>query len=167
MLLEEFLAKIRNQKTDNCNRWWCRQNHKRRPVLRSNLMRGLVLRPPGMDVSVCTHTAAGTEQWLSPWRHCQSYLRTPDVGAGASATKIIPLLLVPDSRSKSGTFDCLCLDQKSEHWLPQRLERDALGFLAFTVEDRLLLTPMFREFLKHRREKRYIRQRRKTQMPSS
>ena len=155
MLLEDFLAKIRNQKMDHYKRWWCSQNHKRRSVLRRSLARGPVLRPPGMDITLCTLTAAGTEQRPSPWRHCQSHLRTLHVGAAAAATKIIPLLLAPDSRSKSGTFDWLSLDQKSEHWQPQRLERDALGFLAFTVEDRFLLTPMFREFLKHRREVRY------------
>lgn len=105
-----------------------------------------------MDITLRTHTAAGTEQRPSPWRHCQARLRTLHVGAGASATEMMSLLLAPDSRSKSGTFDRLSLDQKSEHQQPQKLERDALDFLAFTVEGRFLLTPMFREFLKHRRE---------------
>ena len=155
MLLEDFLAKIRNQKMDNYKRWWCSQNHKRRSVLRSSLARGPVLRPPGTDIAVCARTAPGTEQRPPPRRHCQAHLRTLHVGAGAAASKMIPLLPAPDSRSKSGTFDWLSLDQKSEHWQPQRLERDALGFLAFTVEDRFLLTPMFRQFLKHRREVRY------------
>lgn len=107
-----------------------------------------------MDITLRTHTAAGTERRPSPWRHCQTRLRTLHVGAGASATERMPLLPAPDSRSKSGTFDQLSLDQKSEHQQPQKLERDALDFLAL-VEGRFLLTPMFREFLKHRRQVGY------------